>query len=284
MTWRNTVRKVYHDPETRFLDSSHIQQEGCWYPLHQFQNVLSPKPDDWQSSEQTPEMVSLFEDMLTLFPLTVRNSTLEPHTYTDICRRLVLSAWTAHLRIIEAQVAQKRTEMSMGDDLAAKKTSKIFILPWARPWRPEDFNRLVRASAVLQSIDTELRSNLDALGVDTSEAQILDPWEVTAWKNLREVIQLQKFRVDSILETYMQAISVRQSINAGYLTSMATIFIPVSLVAAVFSMNGEYAAGESLFWVFWVMAIPVTLLGCFLLFTKIGVRLFEQPSAEISAV
>lgn len=172
----------------------------------------------------------------------------------------------------------------MGDDLAAKKTSKIFILPWARPWRPEDFNRLVRASAVLQSIDTELRSNLDALGVDTSEAQILDPWEVTAWKNLREVIQLQKFRVDSILETYMQAISVRQSINAGYLTSMATIFIPVSLVAAVFSMNGEYAAGESLFWVFWVMAIPVTLLGCFLLFTKIGVRLFEQPSAEISAV
>lgn len=283
-TWRDSLRNIYHDPETKFLDSSQIRQEGCWYPLYQFQNVLSPKPDDWQSSEQTPKMVSLFEDMLTLYPRTVRNSTLEPNSCTDVCRRLVLSAWTARVRIIEAQVAQERTDMSMGDGLAARNTRKIFILPWARPWQPEDFNRLVRASAVLQSIDAELRSNLNALGVDTSEAQFLDPWEVTAWKNLREAIQLQKFRVDSILETYMQAISVRQSINAGYLTSMATIFIPVSLVAAVFSMGGEFAAGESLFWVFWVVAVPVTLLGCFLLFTKIGMRLFKRISAERSLV
>jgi Mg2+ and Co2+ transporter CorA len=42
----------------------------------------------------------------------------------------------------------------------------------------------------------------------------------------------------------------------GYLTSLATLFLPVLFVAAVFSMGGEYAAGESRFWVFWVIFAP----------------------------
>lgn len=284
MKWRDQLREVDRGPSVELFDSSRVHQEGSWYPLFQCQNVLSPQSAEWQESEQSPKMISLFDDMLTLYPLLVRTSTSDLNRCTDICRRLVLSEWTARLRTIEAQIFWERCKMSMGDAPAARNTSESFILPWARPWHPRDFSRLVRATAVLKSIDAELRCNMDALGIDSSEPRTLDAWEVDAWKSLREAVQLQISIVHDTLQSHMQAISVRQSLNAGYLTSMAIIFIPVSLVAAVFSMGGEFAAGESLFWVFWVVATPITLLGCFLLFTKAGTTLFKRMSAERSLV
>lgn len=69
--------------------------------------------------------------------------------------------------------------------------------------------------------------------------------------------------------------SVGQSLSAGYLTPMAIIINPVSLIAAMFSMGDDFAAGESLFWVFWVKAVPVTLFVCFFVCTRMGMRYFQ---------
>lgn len=246
--------------------------------------MLGRDSAEWHESEKAPTMTSIFDDMLTLYPLTVRSSTSDLKNCTDICRRLVLSEWTARLRIMEAQIVCERAKTSIGDAPSARKSTEGFALPWVRPWHPKDFSRLVRANTVLKSIDAELRCNMDAMRVDSPGVKLMNQWEVEAWKSLRGALQLQMSIVDGTLQCYMQAISVRQSLNAGYLTSMATIFIPISLVAAVFSMGGEFAAGKSLFWVFWVLAIPVALLGCFLLFTKDGMRLFNRVSAERSLV
>lgn len=229
-------------------------------------------------------MASLFDDMLMLYPLTIRTSTSDLNSCTDICRRLVLSEWTARIRIIEAQIVCKRVEMSKGDSPTTENRNESLILPWARPWHPKDFSRLVRAITLLKTIDSELRCNMDALRVDKAKSPIMSQWEEDAWKSLREAIHFEISIVDGTLQTYMQATSVRQSLNAGYLTSMATIFLPISLVAGVFSMGGEFAAGESLFWVFWVLAIPVTIIGCFLLFTKSGMMVFRRFSADKSYV
>lgn len=270
---------VCQDDSLELFDSPHfLGQRGSWYPLFESQAILGTDSNKWLASEHTPGMKSFFDDLVKLYPLTVRRSTSYPQSCTDICRRLVLSAWTAHLRVIENQIIEQRSKMSAGDTKNARNIEEHMSLAWAGTWTAAEFSRLVRAKPVLLSIEAELRRNIDALG------ECLSPWEKDAWHNLRDSSELLVSRLDGILENYMQAVSVRQSLNAGQLTSMATIFIPASLVAAVFSMGGKFAAGENLFWVFWVISVPLATVGCFLLFTKAGRRLFRRVSPERSLV
>jgi len=180
--------------------------------------------------------------------------------------------------------------MSIGN-IAAEATAATWLnKSWARPWDPRDFGRLVRAKSVLESTEWELYRNMDALGV-LSKAQSTEAWETEAWKSLQKVVQTLKARLDIVLQAYMQAVSVRESITSnkqarqvGYLTSLATLFIPISFVAAIFSMGGEFSAGASHFWVYWIIAVPVVAVGCLLLFTKVGGRILRNISSEHSLV
>ncbi|KAI1121728.1 hypothetical protein F5Y10DRAFT_288168 [Nemania abortiva] len=53
--------------------------------------------------------------------------------------------------------------------------------------------------------------------------------------------------------------STRSARTSGQLTKIATIIVPCTFVASIFSMNGRFAAGEDLFFVYWTISVPVTL-------------------------
>ncbi|EXF79385.1 hypothetical protein CFIO01_11569 [Colletotrichum fioriniae PJ7] len=259
-----------------------------WYPRFQSQEAMSHVPSNWGESERTPRMESLFEDLVLLYPLNVRKPTSHMYTCTDICRRLVLSAWIARLRTIEIDISRERIKMGHQPATAARNPKEFQERSWIGSWHSEDFGRLSHATATLISIHAELVRNMDALGM-MSETKVVSPWEADAWKSLERASQLLKIRVDGILQNYMQAITVRQSINAnekarqvGHLTSMATIFVPISFIAAVSSMGWDFSDGASLFWVFWVIPIPMVSIGCFLLFTRFGKHLLRRMSQETS--
>jgi Mg2+ and Co2+ transporter CorA len=107
---------------------------------------------------------------------------------------------------------------------------------------------------------------MDALGIsDTS--QTTEKWEAEAWKSLENTLLTLKRRLDIMLEAYTQFVSIHESTfgnqqarQVGYLTSLATLLIPASSIAAIFSMDGEFAAGQAHFWVFWTMSLPIVLV------------------------
>ncbi|KAJ5692134.1 hypothetical protein N7462_001557 [Penicillium macrosclerotiorum] len=190
------------------------------------------------------------------------------------------------LRIVETQVIQESCRMSIGSITLERTATELVDNSWAQPWHPRNFARLVMAKSALDSIAWELERNMDALGL-YSKTDVLEPWEAEAWDRLRQAVQMLKVKTDNILQAYMQAVSIRESVTSnkqalhvGYLTSLATVFIPISFVAAIFSMGGDFAAGESRFWVYWTIAIPVLAVGCWLLFTSRGRRSLETASAE----
>ncbi|KAK6448154.1 hypothetical protein FP744_10004404 [Trichoderma asperellum] len=51
----------------------------------------------------------------------------------------------------------------------------------------------------------------------------------------------------------------RMARSSGQLTKIATIIVPCTFVASIFSMGGYFAAGESLFYVYWIISVPITL-------------------------
>jgi Mg2+ and Co2+ transporter CorA len=56
------------------------------------------------------------------------------------------------------------------------------------------------------------------------------------------------------------------------LSLLAAIFLPFSTVAAILSMQGEYAPGQSAFWLFWAVAIPLwaVVIGVSVLYDGVG--------------
>jgi hypothetical protein len=180
----------------------------------------------------------------------------------DYCRGLVLSAGTARIRVAEAQLVKEQLALSIGSLTVDVPAIDVFSRSWACQWDPRDFARLFRTPASLESIDWELRRNMDALVIFSESGRTVEVWEADAWQSLRDAVKN--------LKTYIQSTSIREA-NAtnkrarqvGYLTSLATIFIPLSFVAAVFSMGGEFSAGASRFWVYWVLRSRWQRLGVF---------------------
>jgi hypothetical protein len=263
---------------------------GSWYAPYNFAAPPPPNTADRRMVGQSPDMQSIFEDILHLYPLEQYQSTTDPRICTDICRKLVLSAWTAWLRVVEAQITQEQYFMSTGKTPTGINTATWLDKSWMQPWQARQFGRLIRAKSALEAIDADLYYNMDALGIGAKRNGTED-WEAEAWRSLQNAVHVLKTKVDIIFQAYTQAVSVQESITSnkqarqvGYLTSLATLFIPVSLIAAIFSMGGKFSAGASLFWVYWAISIPIVIAGCILLFTKLGGRVLGHAPGNESLV
>jgi Mg2+ and Co2+ transporter CorA len=260
-------------------------------------------------------MRSFFDDILAL-----SEDRPAPADCLHLCRHMVLLAWTAWLRITEAQMIQEQVKMYRGTAEEATATAAAInvrdtttLVPswhdtsWTLPWKQRQFSRLMRAKTKLEALDAELYRNMDALGMmatpeaatttatttttttaagDPPPLLLLAGWEADAWRALGREMTMLKARLDIMSQAYTQAVAVRESLTAnemarqvGLLTSLAALFIPVSFVAAIFSMGGAFAAGESLFWVYWVVAVPVVASCCVLLFTRWGRLVWQRGAA-----
>ena len=63
------------------------------------------------------------------------------------------------------------------------------------------------------------------------------------------------------------------------ITNLAIIFTPMSAIAAIFSMSGQFAQGESYGWVFWAICCPVLLLFS-ILFLSQDIKTLVQSIAK----
>jgi Mg2+ and Co2+ transporter CorA len=67
-----------------------------------------------------------------------------------------------------------------------------------------------------------------------------------------------------VVTSLVQIIDARQSLaetaNISRLTVLALIFVPLSYVSSLFSMNTTNMPGSPYFWVYFAVAIPVTLI------------------------
>ncbi|KAI1652728.1 hypothetical protein F4813DRAFT_300727 [Daldinia decipiens] len=53
--------------------------------------------------------------------------------------------------------------------------------------------------------------------------------------------------------------SLMESVGVKRLTYVALVFVPLSSVAAIFSMPGDFAPGQSQFWVYFAVAVPLCI-------------------------
>jgi Mg2+ and Co2+ transporter CorA len=62
------------------------------------------------------------------------------------------------------------------------------------------------------------------------------------------------------------------------LNLLATVFLPFSTVAAILGMQGNYAPGAEIFWLFWAVSIPLTgfIVGISALYDGFALSIYNQ--------
>jgi hypothetical protein len=88
-----------------------------------------------------------------------------------------------------------------------------------------------------------------------------------SWAILEERLEVAETSLGNHLEMFAQRSALvqaeaanRMARSSGQLTKIATVIVPCSFVASIFSMGGKFEAGESLFFVYWTISVPITLV------------------------
>lgn len=91
--------------------------------------------------------------------------------------------------------------------------------------------------------------------------------EHESWAILEERLEAAETSLGNHLEMFAQRSALvqveaanRMARSSGQLTKIATVIVPCSFVASIFSMGGKFEAGESLFFVYWTISVPITLV------------------------
>ena len=62
------------------------------------------------------------------------------------------------------------------------------------------------------------------------------------------------------------------------LTLLGMIFIPLAFTSGIFDISGKYAAGETYFWVYFAVALPIVLLVFIMAYTFDKVSSWREAS------
>lgn len=57
-----------------------------------------------------------------------------------------------------------------------------------------------------------------------------------------------------------QQLSLEAAVRTQNITTLGLLFVPLAYIATLFSMSGEYGPGGGKFWLYFLIAFPVTML------------------------
>ncbi|KAK1753901.1 hypothetical protein QBC47DRAFT_385170 [Echria macrotheca] len=209
---------------------------------------------------------------------------------TRTCRRLVLAHTAARVQKIFSDAYDLKMISALNldlEDIASFNFKNFDERAWNLKWEGRRFTRLWERREDLELIRFKLRFNIKMIeSVTPSDKEVSEPGksgkgvenrtlireqlqdqrDLDGWKeldrNAEYIEQMIQRATDSYLQTVAACEAFYSSIQAtfiGRITKMATVFVPVSLVAAIFSMAGDFAAGSPKFWLFWAISMPIAV-------------------------
>lgn len=260
---------------------------------------LPQDPHKWQEPPSRPSSISLFDNIVHIYTTHRHNTTSDPLTATTVIRNLLLSTWQGVIRAKEIDYYYLWEKTSFSKTHYASPGS--WYSAWERNWQSEYFNALTYHMMTVMNRMRDIDDTFRTLGLAGAAATAttiaspspptFSPRELRDWQALRAHATALHERFSHTLATYEQRASVEESLlankqarNVGRLSALATVLVPFSVIAGIFSMSGEFAAGEDLFWVFWLLAPTVSgMLMVWLFFEKI-VRILRGTWVSDGAV
>lgn len=212
----------------------------------------------------------MFDNVVSIYTKHTHKTDVNPQNSILPCRQVSLLMWTVYVHTKELQYYDFCNKLFYESPL---NDSRGWFQSWDITWRAEAFHQLLDQQLTIGTISTDLQRTMRALGVGAKNT-IIDDEETEHWEELSKSIASLNEKITQLITGYSQEASIRETRTSNYqarsvgrLASLATVLVPFSVTAAIFSMGGDFSAGQQLFWVFWVVAIPIAIILFCALFT-----------------
>jgi hypothetical protein len=224
---------------------------------------------------------SLFDDAIFFWKYKastdeIKSAISNPLSSTVCTRRSVAFAWSVHLEFITGVISNLETRLWGFESIQDNRTAE------------EIKRELSKLGNLMASVNQHrrriwwyidhMRYNLEVLGQPPGDksnnnkgppktpAGNEDP-VLEDMSSLYDRLQYSKDRIESLMPVVMGAFSLletqQSALEAKYvsrLTSLATVFVPLSFLTGIFGMSGSYLPGEKHFWIFWVVSLPLVAI------------------------
>lgn len=186
------------------------------------------------------------------------NPTIQSLAYYPL--RIVAAEWVKYVAVMQYCLKHYEYQNDGTPELEKFNTSLRELQSWRR--------RSMLSQQKIQSVIRFLNGRI------ASKSEDSDPNDMHYMQPLISDLEFISTKIDDygrrlenmilVLTSLVQIVDARRSFaetaNISRLTVLALIFVPLSYVCSLFSMNPTNAPGSQYFWVYFVVAIPVTLL------------------------
>lgn len=240
---------------------------GSLYPdIHE----LYPNVHTSTWATPSPSYVSMFEDILSLSNLRTHDVTNDPKQSASIARQLVISIFLAFLRRRYLNLLGLQSRFSYSQAINRCDYLRSFMDGSLSTWQHELFGFIVNVKFRLNVLLKEIEDNMTALGLSpdvVSGTAAIPSWERDGWTAVHDSCTTVLNMTNMLLESYLQFVTVEEAQSSNRvakslarITVLTTLFIPLSTVAAILSMNETFLPGSRFDWVFWVVSLPILLV------------------------
>jgi hypothetical protein len=261
-------------------DESSIPKHYVYPEMNTLQE-LPQEVSDWAGAYECPQYISIFDDALNKF--ASRNQDVgeidDPMAVIKLPRKLVIGIMLAFLRrrylnLLRIQKTHVKPSQTLRHNYLCSFSEGALS-----SWHDEFFDFIVGSCAAMKELIREMEENVVSLGLPMKNGTAWDSgvaggppqWEIDGWKSVLDLAHVVDGLTNSLATGYLQYITIQEArISNGNAKSLSKItvltmlFIPLSTVASIFSMSGDFLPGSPRAWVFWVVSIPVLMILAYL--------------------
>lgn len=238
---------------------------------------ISPDPTRWHPSASFTKYI-LHDDILTHFSVADACPGRNPLAITPFVRGFAVSKWTAEMNHVRRSYTHTRAALFSDPVRKSHWSMHAKISPelvhhephWGANWKEWMFESMAWYITDLSVYRQDIEVNMRALGMDVQDLNsygFIGKREAQMWRLLHaQCVDLQEmFQQLTTLYTQVVAIREAQASNAQaksvrWLTVLGTFFVPLSVVAGIMSMGGEFLPGEAKFWIYFAVVGPIILI------------------------
>jgi hypothetical protein len=188
--------------------------------------------------------------------------------HTESLREHVLQAATANIELDFNALRDVLSEFCMenwADFLAEFPTFSNTVWTSDEIFQIKD---MLRANIRMEKLCFISRCQTDATHLPLADQVRLEDWSHLL-ETLNQRLPDLNSPSSSALITAETDIRTQRCINR--ITYLGAILLPFSIVAAILTLDGEFAPGKSMFWVYWVVGVPISGLVVLIIYAD-GIR------------
>jgi hypothetical protein len=253
----------------------------CLYPEMNSLQELPEESSEWASAYECPQYISVFDDAVNDF--ASRNQDVcemdNPMAVVKFPRKLVIGIMLAfvrrrYLNLLRIQKTHVKPNQTFRHNYLSSFSEGALS-----SWHDEFFDFIVGSCAAMKELIREMEENMVSLGLPMKNETARNSgvaggppqWEIDGWRSVLDLVHVLDGLTNALATGYLQYISIQEArISNGNAQSLSKItvltmlFIPLSTVASIFSMSGDFLPGNPKAWVFWVVSVPVLMMLAYL--------------------